>query len=336
MAKLYGGLKSPKQSSLRAVGTVPPATSGGGGTWWETKLAEVSDPQWDNVVSLFQAHPDDVYEHGNAGVYAIPDRKDSGRTWGVARDASYTSAAAGNTRYAEMELNNRFPLGAGFYKNDYGCLYSDQVPDWDWEQDWTLEMITAKEGGGSAGTSVHHGSGHHWWCFPDPADGYYFAASGGHRWGANIAMYFSGSGSQTNRGNLNWDLASQYGLDPIGDYIAQWHPCGAGPVHLVWVYDHSASTMRMFSMGRQCRSNSTGMDMSTYNDSSSLGIGIHTSVSATSKAGAAGHGPTKGWVSSFRITLGDRYGVAAVASGGATSGDPAQFSPVGFFPEKGE
>jgi hypothetical protein len=301
MAKLYGGLKSPKMSSLRAVGTVPAATGGGGGgNWWEAKQASLTpDPYWDDVAFLFQPNPGDVND-SPLEESLCPDRKNPSWNWVVNRLAGQNSART-NTYYTEFEALNWAPMGAGFFMNSYGNLYSEHnMQDVDLIQDWTLEIVYAHD---PSHCAVPHGSGSRTYGIPN-TDGYNggVTRSSVIRNGGPIYVRVpSGGGDMGGHSSSGHDGTL---------YSSGWGPQSQGLKHEMICYDHSASKMALFVNGIMCTASpKTSVSMSTYNQANAVCASVGHPYNATTLSAMAGWGMQMSWTTGYRLTLADRYGV---------------------------
>ena len=168
MAKLYGGLKSPKMSSLRAVGTVPAATGGaGGGSWVDGRLASVDpDPYFDDVAFLIQPHYGDDMEtatsdRGPAGRHFEPTNSATGlqtTTYNNSTSSNFQMNLSDGTGDSLATDDNAktsgwvggdmkyydglWPLGAALTSAQYGSYVMKSVGSAfpDLAQDWTFEL----------------------------------------------------------------------------------------------------------------------------------------------------------------------------------------------------
>jgi|TARA_R110000824_G_C15097794_1_gene665981 hypothetical protein len=335
MAKLYGGLKSPKQSSLRAVGTVPAATGGGGGdvSWWQARINSLTpDPHWDDVALLMQVHPDDAGQ-GHASITSFtPDRKypaieyTNKRTNPAGHVYQSSDRTAGSFMdFVAAEEDRNLPLGCGHLHNQFGCLEaagSFDGTDYDPRQDWTAEIVMCANPLGNANN--------HDQTYASPWN--FYGASNGYKWGwystnpgtgmMDSPYFYTNGGAQT--------FGAPAVSDPNGDRSAAWMVGGIRPRNMTVFYDHSATSICLAVDGILCPTYGTAVNFSSYDQSACSGLYFSTRTDSVNSL--VGSNPSYAWTTAFRFTWGDRYGLSGNM---ATRGYPAQFTPDLIFPEQG-
>ena len=326
MSKLYGGLKSPKQSSLRAVGTVAAATGGGGssGGWDVARVAALDpDPFWDDVEFLFQPHFSDGVPPTGTSDSTSPDRK-TGEDWLVRRNGAGSSTIAqthGNFSDLVIDPLLPLPLGCGYKKNDYGSIqyqgdHTSLDPD---AGDWTMEVVYYH-----SSNIANHNANIEPFNMPSSA--------GSYKWGIYNSMANTGSGGVSIYDGVGQRYQGFGSADLNGDYSDRWAPNNTGLQHFCVFHDQSAGKVQFFYNGICGPGLMTG-DWSGYNTSAALGMCLFGQIRSSGDTSTEAHNAQGIVCTASRFTMADRYSLTSKMS---SFGLPTDYFAEYVFPERGE